>query len=166
MATTTRFRLTLLAAVLAAGAFACNEFEDPAPASPTVPEPPATQFQIAGRWDGKTDQGRPLRFDVRATGSLVQGKVSVHHDCTGGRLVLQLADYETRITGNTFSATVIWRRDEPGGKFYSGTLSVSGTFAGDKIASGGFVNSITDKQADNLGVCEPTSGSWEASKSE
>ena len=70
------------------------------------------------------------------------------------------------LVGNTFSATVIWRRDEAGGKFYTGTLSVSGTFAGDKIASGGFVNSITDKQADNLGVCEPSSGSWEASKSE
>lgn len=145
---------------------ACNEFEDPPPPPPTVPDLPATQFEINGRWDGKTDQGRPVRFDVVVNASVVETTISLHHDCTGGRLVLQLNGYDGRVSADSFSGTVIWRRDEEGGKFYVGTLTVSGTFTGNKLANGAFVNSITEKQADNLGVCGPTSGTWEATKSD
>jgi hypothetical protein len=161
-------RNLIAACVLSAAlAGACNEYEDPPPPPlATLPDPPATQYQINGRWDGKTDQGRPLRFDVEVNASVVETTLSLHHDCTGGQLVLKLGGYDSRVNADSFSGTVIWRRDEPGGKFYVGTLTVSGTFTGDRMASGAFINSITEKQADNLGVCGPTSGTWEATKSE
>jgi len=153
--------------LLMMSAGACNEYEDPPPPPlPTVPDPPATRFNINGRWDGKTDQGRPIRFDVKVNESVVETKISLHHDCSGGRLVLQLNGYDGRVNADSFSGTVIWRWDEEGGKWYVGTLTVSGTFTGDKLASGAFINSITEKQADNLGVCGPTNGTWEATKSE
>jgi hypothetical protein len=127
---------------------------------------PPTQFAIDGRWDGVTDQGRPVRFDVRNGAVIAAGRVGIHHDCSGGRLVLQLQGYQSVVDGDTFTVTMNWRRDDPDFKFYVGTLTISGRFEGDRSARGGFVNSITDKQADNLGVCPPSSGSWEASKSE
>jgi len=160
-------RLALLFGCFAlATALACDEFEDPPPTAPTVPDIPNTQFEISGRWDGQTNQGRPLRFDVRTSGNIVQATISIHHDCSGGRLVLQLSGYETKVSGDSFSATVTWRRDQDGDKYYTGTLTVSGRFEGNRIANGSFVNGITDKQADNLGVCEPSSGSWEAARAE
>ena len=87
-------------------------------------------------------------------------------NCTGGVLVLQLNGYDGFVNADSFSGTVIWRRDEPGGKYYVGTLTVSGTFRGNRVADGAFINSITEKQADNLGVCGPSNGTWEATKSE
>ena len=107
-----------------------------------------------------------MRFDVRPSGNIVRGTLVLHHDCSGGRLVLHLDGYDAKVAADTFSGTVVWRRDEAGGKFYAGTLTVSGRFADDRVANGGFVNNITDKQVDNLGVCGPASGTWEASKSE
>lgn len=143
----------------------CNEFQDPPPSAPTVDPPKASQFEITGRWDGITDQGRPLRFDVSTDGTVVNGTLSLHHDCSGGRLVLKLDGYQSVVTGDSFEVTMNWRRDEDR-RFYVGTLTVSGRFEADRIVKGGFVNSITDKQADNLGVCNGVTGTWEASKSE
>lgn len=152
---------------------ACEELKDGPPAAPTVEPVGQTQYDLGGHWEGITDQGRPVRFDVRTQEALgdplyhanvVQGFLAVHHDCTGGRLVLQLTGYDTEVQGDSFSGTAIWRRDEPN-KYYTGTLTVSGKFTNGDVASGGFVNSITDKYPDNLGVCGPTSGSWTARKS-
>lgn len=158
---------TFLICLLLAAAFSsCDEYEDPPPASPTVPDMPLTQFDITGRWDGATDQGRAVRFDVRASGNVVKTTMTLHHDCTGGRLVLNLNGYEAKVSADSFNGTVIWRKDEAGGKYYIGTLTVSGTFSSDTTVGGGFINSITEKQADNLGVCGPASGTWEATKSE
>ena len=159
-------RLLLAAVVASTLVVACSEFEDPPPASPVVEEIPPTQFNLVGRWDGVTNQGRPMRFDINATGNLIEATVTIHHDCSGGRLVLQLSCYDAKLSGDSFSGSVVWRRDVAGDKFYTGTLTVSGTFAADRVATGGFVNNIIDKQADNLGVCGPSSGTWEAMKSE
>ena len=157
-----KWKLTI-AGALVAMSLSCNEFEDPPPASPTVPDMPLTQFNVTGRWDGMTNQGRPLRFDVSDVAAVLDSSLSLHHDCTGGRLVLKLAGYEAQLSGDTFSATINWRVDEDT-KFYVGTLTVSGRFESDTVSRGGWVNSITDKQADNLGVCEPASGNWQAGK--
>lgn len=149
----------------------CDELKDPVPTAPGAVAVAQTQYDIGGRWDGITNQGRPVRFDVRTEEALgdpafhanvVRGSLSLHHDCSGGRLVLQLTGYDTEVQGDSFSGTADWRRDEPGGKFYTGTLTVSGRFTNGEVAAGGFVNSITDKYPDNLGVCGPSSGSWSA----
>jgi hypothetical protein len=148
----------------------CTDLNDPPPASPTLVPQGQTQYEIAGRWDGITEQGRPIRFDVTTQEALgnplyhanvIQGKITLHHDCSGGRLVLELTGYDTEVRGDTFSGTAIWRRDEPT-KYYTGTLTVSGRFINGEVANGGFVNSVTDKYSDNLGVCGPSSGSWSA----
>jgi hypothetical protein len=124
---------------------------------------PGSQFNIVGRWDGQSSQGRPIRFDVTQGVLLVDGQLALHHDCTGGRLELQLSSYRAEISGDSFTTTFDWRFDEEG-RFYVGVLTVSGRFEGDVVANGGWVNSITDKQADNLGVCGPASGNWQAGK--
>ena len=160
--------------ILATGVLAltlsCTDLNDPPPASPTLVPQGQTQYEIAGRWDGITEQGRPIRFDVRTQEALgnplyhanvVQGFLTLHHDCSGGRLVLELTGYDTEVRGDSFSGTAIWRRDEPN-KYYTGTLTVSGRFTNGEVANGGFVNSVTDKYSDNLGVCGPASGSWSA----
>ena len=147
-------------------AISCKNFEDLPPEAPTVPTVPFVQFNITGSWEGQTNQGRNLRFDVRSSGNLVKGSISVHHDCSGGRTVLAVNGFDTKIGGGSFAATATWRKDDPGGKFYTGILSISGSFEGDRVANGGFVNSITDKQADNLGTCGPSSGTWTATKSQ
>jgi hypothetical protein len=144
-------------------AASCDELKDLPPPSPTVPTIPPSQFAIAGRWDGMTDQGRPVRFDVSDSTVVVNGSLTLHHDCSGGRLVLDLGSYQAEVNGDSFSVTTIWRRDE-GSKYYVGRLSITGRFEGDRLARGGFVNSITDKQADNLGVCPSSSGLWEATR--
>jgi hypothetical protein len=155
---------TLLAcALLSVVATSCKEFDDPPPASPTVAPIPPSQFAIAGRWDGTSNQGRPVRFDVDEATRVVDGSLTLHHDCSGGRLVLPLAGFEAQVSGDSFSSTINWRVDE-GTKYYVGKLTVSGRFEGAHRARGGFVNSVTDKQADNLGVCPSASGSWEASR--
>ena len=151
----------LLLVILAAAA--CDELKDPPPTGPVVPPIPASQFAVAGSWDGVTDQGRPLSFDVSDSTVVVNGSLTLHHDCTGGRLVLDLGSYEAGVSGDSFSVTLNWRRDEPT-KYYVGRLTVSGRFEGDRLARGGFVNSITDKYPDNLGVCPSSSGSWEAAR--
>ncbi len=143
----------------------CERYEDPPPASPTLPDVLPTRFDIAGQWDGVTDQGHALRFDVRPSGNVVKATLTLHHDCTGGRLVLNLDGYESKVSADSFTSTVIWRGDDPPGQSYVGTLTVSGTFAGDTIVSGAFINSVTEKRADNLGVCGPANGTWEATKS-
>lgn len=149
----------------------CDAYEDPPPPPPTAPVIPQTQFDLEGRWDGITSQGRPVRFDVRTQEALgnpmfhanvVQGMLSLHHECSGGRLVLQLTGYDTEVQGDTFSGTAYWRRDEANGRYFTGTLTVSGRFINGEVSNGGFVNSITDKLADNLGVCDSSSGSWSA----
>jgi hypothetical protein len=118
-----------------------------------------------------TDQGRPVAFVATTQEALgnplyhanvVQGQISLYHDCSGGRLVLQLTGYDTEVRGNSFSGTAIWRRDDPDGKYYTGVLTVSGRFINGDNASGGFVNSVTDKYPDNLGVCGSVSGTWSA----
>ena len=144
-------------------AASCDELQDPPPAGPVVPPIPSSQFAIAGRWDGVTEQGRPLGFDVTDSTVVVNGSLTLHHDCSGGRLVLDLSTYEAQVSGDSFSVTLNWRRDEPT-KYYVGRLTVSGRFEGNRLARGGFVNSITDKYADNLGVCPSSSGSWEAAR--
>ncbi len=155
----------VFAGALMAVSLACNEYEDPPPVTPTLPDMPASQFNIVGRWDGRSDQGRPIRLDVTPDGLLMDGQLSLQHDCSGGQLVLQLSGYEDQVSGDTFSATMNWRVDD-GPRFYVGTLTVSGRFESDSAVRGGFVNSVTEKQADNLGVCGPSSGTWEATKSE
>ena len=155
-------RKLILVLAFSMSAASCDKYEDLPPTSPSVPETPPSQFDTTGRWTGQTNQGMAMNFIVRPSGNIVYGWIALHHDCTGGRLTLELERYETKLSGDTFSASVTWRVDENGGKYYVGTLSVSGTFLGHQIAKGGFVNSITDKQADNLGVCGPSSGTWEA----
>lgn len=157
-------RLAQVALALGLTLGACNEFQDFPPPSPTVPSPPPSQFQIDGRWDGITNQGRPVRFDIQQDGGVLNGTISLHHDCSGGRLELRLTGYESVVNGDSFEVTMNWRQDEPN-RFYTGTLSVSGIFESNQIVRGGFVNSITDKLADNLGVCNGINGSWEATKS-
>lgn len=156
-------KLKTILLVLILAVTACNEFEDPPPAAPILDPIPPSQFDIAGRWDGITDQGRPVRFDVNDQTIVIDGSLSLHHECSGGRLVLRLGTYEAEVSGDSFSATVNWRYDEDR-RYYTGKLTVSGRFEGNQIAKGGFVNSITDKQADNLGVCNGVSGTWEASR--
>jgi hypothetical protein len=102
--------------------------------SPIVPPIPRSQFAISGRWDGVTEQGRPLRFDVSNT-TVVNGSLTLHHDCSGGRLVLDLGSYEAQVNGDSFSVTLNWRRDEPT-KYYGGRLTVSERFESDRIARG------------------------------
>jgi len=150
-------------ALLLGLASGCDELQDPPPAGPVVPPIPPSQFAIAGRWDGVTAQGRPLSFDVSDSTVVVNGFLTLHHDCSGGRLVLDLGSYDAQVSGDSFSVTLNWRRDEPT-KYYVGRLTVSGRFEGNRLARGGFVNSITDKYADNLGVCPSSSGSWEAAR--
>ncbi len=75
----------------------------------------------------------------------------LHHDCTGGSLVLQLDGYEGQVSGDSFSPTINWRYEEET-HYYTGKPTVSGRFEGERVSHGGFVNSVTDKQADNLGV--------------
>ena len=153
--------LTALLALVAA--WSCNEFEDPPPLAPVVDPPKPSQFNITGRWDGMTNQGRPVRFDILSNGGLENGTMSLHHDCSGGRLVLRLGDYRSEVVGDSFEVTFNWRFDD-GPRFYIGTLTVSGRFEGDTLVRGGFVNSITDKTANNLGVCLAVDGQWEAAK--
>ena len=77
----TTFRTLFLITALVLSAAACNEYEDPPPPPlPTVPAIPPTQFDIAGEWNGLTDQGRALRFEVRPAGSVVIGTIDLHHD--------------------------------------------------------------------------------------
>ena len=140
----------------------CNEYEDPPPPSPTVPDVAPTRFSIEGDWNGITDQGRDVRFQVRNVANVMSTELSLHHDCSGGRIVLDLDGFESTVSGDRFSENVTWRYDEPGGKYYIGTLTVTGTFTSDRAARGSFINSITEKQVDNLGVCGPTNGTWEA----
>lgn len=154
-------RFALLALLVTLGA--CNEFEDPPPEAPTVPDIPPSRFDIAGRWDGQSSQGRPIRFDVTSGAEIVEGELALHHNCTGGRLELRLTGYRAEVSGDSFTATLDWRVDEEL-KHYVGVLTVSGRFEGDVVANGGWVNSITEKQADNLGVCGPASGNWQAGK--
>ena len=149
----------LPACALLLALFSCSEFEDPPPAGPVVAPIPPSQYAIAGRWDGMSNQGRPLTFDVDDQTRVVNATITLHHDCTGGRLVLPLGGFEAQVSGDSFSATFNWRYEEPG-KYYAGRLTVSGRFEGDRLSRGGFVNSVTDKQADNLGVCPSSSGSW------
>ena len=152
-------------AISALGVVACNEFQDFPPAPPTVASPVPSQFQIDGRWDGITNQGRPVRFDIHlGSGEQKNGEISLHHDCSGGRLVLKLTGYESVVNDDSFEVTMNWRQDEDR-RFYTGTLTVSGIFESNDVVRGGFINSITDKLADNLGVCTGISGSWEATKS-
>lgn len=159
----TRLLAWALLVPLSGLAVSCKEFEDPPPAGPIVAPIPPSQFAIAGRWDGISNQGRPLRFDVDHGTRVVNGSLTLHHDCSGGRLVLPLGGFEAQVNGDSFSTTINWRVDEPT-KYYAGKLTVSGRFEGDRLARGGFVNSVTDKQADNLGVCPSASGSWEATR--
>lgn len=161
---TTRTRALLLGAFLLGAVSACDRYQSPPPTGPMVPSTPPSQFAIAGRWDGMTSQGRPIRFDVSDTTVVIDGTLSLHHDCTGGRLELKLDGYQGQVSGDSFSTTINWRYEE-GTHYYIGKLTVSGRFEGDRLAHGGFVNSITDKQADNLGVCPAASGSWEADRS-
>ena len=141
----------------------CDDLKDPPPAGPIVPPVAKSHFAIAGRWDGITEQGRPLRFDVSDQTVVLNGSLTLHHECSGGRLILDLGGYEADVNGDSFSVTLSWRRDEPT-KYYTGRLTVSGRFEGDRLARGGFVNSVTDKYNDNLGVCPSSSGSWEAAR--
>jgi hypothetical protein len=150
-------------ALLLCALSACDELKSPPPAAPIVPPVPPSQFAIAGRWDGVTEQGRPLRFDVSDSTVVVNGSLTLHHDCTGGRLVLDLGSFQADVNRDSFSVTMNWRRDEAT-KYYTGILTVAGRFEGDRLARGGFVNSVTDKQVDDLGVCPSSSGSWEASR--
>lgn len=146
---------------------ACNEYQDdPPPPPPTMPDLPATQYDVAGSWVGRTDQGRPISFEARPSGNVVKSKIALHHDCSGGVLVLNLSGFESKAAGDAFSSTITWRWDEEGGKSYVGTLTVAGSFTSDRSARGNFINSVTEKEADNLGVCGPSSGRWEATKSE
>ena len=153
--------------VLMMFAVACNEYQDePPPPPPTMPDLPATQFDIAGSWVGVTDQGREIRFDARESGNVVKSTIALHHECSGGVLVLNLDGFESKAAGDAFSSTINWRWDEEGGKYYVGTLTVAGSFTSDLAAKGSFINSVTEKQADNLGVCGPSNGRWDATKSE
>ena len=152
----------ILTTVLAVAAAACSELEDPPPTAPTVTPSPPSQFTISGRWDGVTDQGRPVRFDI-SDSALLNGSIALHHDCSGGRLVLPFDAYEAQVNGDSFSVTFNWRQEE-GTKYYAGTLTISGRFEGSDLSRGGFINSITDKQQDNLGVCNEVNGTWEATR--
>ena len=153
-------RLTLVS--LLALAAACSELEDPPPTTPTVPPIPPSQFSISGRWDGVTDQGRPVRFDI-SDSAMLSGSIALHHDCSGGRLVLPFDGYEAQVNGDSFSVTFNWRQED-GHQYYAGTLTISGRFEGNNLSRGGFINSITDKQQDNLGVCNEVNGTWEATR--
>lgn len=156
----------LLLLSMATCGVACDDFEDPAPPPPTAVVIPPSQFDVVGRWDGISDQGRPLRFDVNNAIRVANGKITLHHDCTGGRLVLPLRGFGAQVDADAFTTTFNWRIDEPGGKYYVGTLTISGQFQGNNASKGGWVNSITEKQVDNLGVCGPASGNWDATKSQ
>lgn len=151
--------------LLAMAASSCEEFNEFPPPSPTVPAVPPSQYAVAGRWDGVSDQGRPLHFDVSDLTQVQNGSLTLHHDCTGGRLVLTLQTYEAQVSGDSFTAAINWRVEEPN-HYYVGRLSISGRFEGNYAARGGFVNSVTDKYDDNLGVCPAASGSWDASRGE
>jgi hypothetical protein len=158
-----RTKLQLAILLLSMAASSCEEFNEFPPPGPTTPSIPPSQYSIAGHWEGVSDQGRPLRFDVSDTTVVVNGSLSIHHDCTGGRLVLKLEPYQAQVNGDSFTAAINWRVEEPN-HYYVGRLSVSGRFEGHTAARGGFVNSVTDKYDDNLGVCPPASGSWDASR--
>jgi hypothetical protein len=157
-----RTKLFALMLLTMAG-LSCHELNDPIPTYPGVAPVPPSQFAIAGQWDGVSDQGRPLRFDVSDATRVINGSLWLHHECSGGRLVLKLDGFQAQVNGDSFSAAINWRVEEPN-HYYVGRLSVSGRFEGDLAARGGFVNSVTDKYDDNLGVCPPASGSWDASR--
>jgi hypothetical protein len=158
-----RSRLFFACVLLVGLASSCDDLNDSPPTGPTVAPVPASQYAIAGDWNGISNQGRPLQFQVNDQTQVVNATITLHHDCTGGRLVLPLGGFEAQVSGDSFSVTINWRVDE-GVKFYTGRLTVSGRFEGSNRARGGFVNGITDKRPDNLGVCPSSSGSWEATR--
>ena len=158
-----RSRLFFACVLLVGLVSSCDDLNDPPPTGPTVAPIPPSQYAIAGDWNGVSNQGRPLQFHVNGETQVVNGMLTLHHDCSGGRLVLPLSAFDAQVSGDSFSVTINWRVDEFG-KYYTGRLTVSGRFEADRVARGGFVNGITDKQADNLGVCPSASGSWEATR--
>ena len=156
---------------------ACNDNgEDSSPnspssASPTSPAPlplaspeVPTRFDIDGHWEGLTNQGRRIAFDVSPGEVLTGGRINLHHDCSKGRLRMTLDGYQSRVNAHTFNATFHWRIDDKG-LIYSGVVTVSGRFESGRFARGGFVNSVTEKPADDgLGTCPSIFGTWDGFK--
>ena len=118
-------RSRILFLLFMAFASSCDDLQDPPPASPIVPRIPPSQFAIGGRWDGVTEQGRPLRFGVSDTTVVLNGSLTLHYDGSGGRLLLDLGSYDAQVNGDSVSGTLNWRRDEPN-MYYVGRLTVSG----------------------------------------
>jgi len=159
------FRPAALLALALLLAASCNEVNVPLPAAPE-PLPPAapSQFSISGHWEGLSNQGRRLAFDVSEQGVVHDGRINLHHDCSAGRLRMTIDGYETQVSGDAFSTTLHWRIDDQG-QIYVGEVTVSGRFESDGFAKGGFVNSVTEKPtSDVYGVCFPVHGTWEAGK--
>ena len=150
--------------------------EDSSPAAPTAASPtsPAplplaspdvpTRFDIDGHWEGLTNQGRRIAFDVSPAAVLTGGRINLDHDCSTGELRMTLDGYQSRVNASTFSATMHWRIDDKG-RIYSGEVTMSGRFESGRFARGGFVNSVTEKPADDgLGTCPSIFGTWDGFK--
>ncbi len=104
------------------------------------------------------------RASVSENGTVKNGRVNVHHDCTNGRLRMTMDGFRGGVKDHTFSATMHWRIND-NGLIYSGVVTVSGRFESPNEARGGFVNSVSEKPAkDELGTCPSVHGTWDAAK--
>jgi len=149
----------------------CGESEDPLPSAaspPVLAAPPPSQsalrFDVAGHWEGLTDQGRRIAFDVSQEAAVTNSRINFHHDCAGGRFRATVDGYQAQVRDHSFSATLHWRAEDRG-RVYAGKVTVSGRFESDLFARGGFVNSLTEKPVgDALGECPSVYGTWQASR--
>jgi hypothetical protein len=128
------------------------------PLSSTVPN----QFAIEGHWEGITDQGKIIIFNVQNKGRLRNGRIKLVHKCEGEELRVKVTGLRAKVSGDTFTATAIWKIDEtiP----IVGEVTVSGRFESDAFARGGFVDSVTDQPVAELGDCLSFHGTWQAEK--
>ncbi|HXV64676.1 MAG TPA: hypothetical protein VEK15_28520 [Vicinamibacteria bacterium] len=144
----------LLVSFVLVGVLSCSEFQEPLPAAPSPPPPPAfSQFDIVGHWEATTEQGRRIAFDVTADGRVTNGRLNFHHDCNVGRWRATLDGFEAEIVDDSFLTTMDWRASGDGsilaGSILSGTYTVSGRFESDDLMRGGLISAVTDIRKPN-----------------
>jgi hypothetical protein len=98
-----------------------------------------------GHWEATTNQGRRIAFDVTSDGRVTNGRINLHHDCSGetGRWRATFDGFQVGIVDDGFITTFNWQAVEDG-VTRVGTTTVSGRFESNDFVKGGFVSSVND----------------------